>query len=239
MSHAERCHLGVEIDRYDDAIRRFVPSYETMLRVVAEEVAAVRPARVLDLGAGTGALAQAILDRAGRVGDCPSVVLLDLNAEMLEQARTRLAAFGDLIACRRQSYHDPLPRCDAVAASLALHHVPDMDEKRRLYERIYEALRPGGVFVNADAVVPADPDGRATAMEAWAAHMVDCGFTRERAFELFEEWAEEDTYQPLEEELDGVGAAGFEAECAWHEGPMAVVVGRKLGTVERKAGQIL
>lgn len=231
MSHAERCHLGVEIDSYDAAIRRFVPSYETMLRVVAEQVASVRPVRVLDLGAGTGALAQAILDRAGRVGPGPSVVLLDLNPEMLEQARIRLASYADQISFCQQSYHNPLPRCDAVAASLALHHVPDMAEKRRLYERIYEALRPGGVFVNADAVVPADPAGRATAMEAWAAHMVDCGFTRERAFELFEEWAEEDTYQPLEEELAGVGAAGFEAECAWQAGPMAVVVGRKPGQI--------
>ena len=34
------------------------------------------------------------------------------------------------------SFDAPLPECDAAAASLALHHVPTMERKRALYERI-------------------------------------------------------------------------------------------------------
>ena len=142
---------------------------------------------------------------------------------MLAQARTRLARFGDRVRFRKLSFHAALPRCDGAAASLALHHVPTLKEKQAVYEGIREALRPGGVFVNADAVMPADPAGRQAAYDAWADHMAACGIERERAFEHFAEWAEEDTYFPLEEELAAMRAAGLEAECVWRNGPMAVV----------------
>lgn len=227
MSHSVRSHLGVEVAAYDQAIRRFIPGYDAMLSVAAEQVGAARPAQVLDLGAGTGALSQAVLERAALEGFSTAATLLDVDPEMIGQARVRLARFAGRVFFRRQSYHDPLPSCDAVYSSLALHHVPRMSEKRRLYERVHDALPAGGVFVNADAVMPADPAGRTATFDLWAEHMVAQGLARERAFEHFAEWAEEDTYHPLEDELAAVGAAGFDAECAWHEGPMAVVVGRK------------
>ena len=227
MSHSVRTHLGVEVAAYDEAIRRFIPGYDVMLSVAAEQVAAARPRRVLDLGAGTGALSQAVLERAALDGFAPTATLLDVDGEMIDQARVRLVRFADRIGFLQQSYHDPLPCCDAAVASLALHHVPLMSEKRRLYKRVFNALPAGGVFVNADAVMPADAAGQAATYDRWAAHMVAQGVARERAFEHFAEWADEDTYHPMEEELAAVHAAGFHAECAWREGPMAVVVGRK------------
>ena len=238
MSHSVRHHLGIEINAYDETIRRFIPGYETMLRVVAEEVAASRPRRVLDLGAGTGALSEAILERA-IADDAPGVAVtsLDIDLEMIRQAQIRLAPFADRVSFLRQSYHEALPPCDAVASSLALHHIPEMAEKRRLYARIFGAVRPGGVFVNADTVLPADPAGRAATYEVWAAHMVDHGISRERVSQNFADWAEEDTYYPLSEELAAVAAAGFDAVCPWQEGPLAVVVGRKPPTTPCPSGR--
>jgi tRNA (cmo5U34)-methyltransferase len=40
----------------------------------------------------------------------------------------------------------------AVVSSVAIHHLTN-DEKRKLYERIFGALAPGGVFVNAEQVL--------------------------------------------------------------------------------------
>ena len=56
MSHSVRSHLRLEIDTYDETIRRFIPGYEEGLIRAARVVAGVSPALVLDLGAGTGAL---------------------------------------------------------------------------------------------------------------------------------------------------------------------------------------
>ena len=221
-THSVRRHLRLEIAAYDETIRRFIPGYEEMLRVAAGTLAPLGPALVIDLGAGTGALSEAIL----RHGEAGSVELIDVDDEMLAQARTRLAPFGDRARFRKLSFHAALPRCDAAAASLSLHHVPTLEAKQAVYSGIRAALRPGGVFVNADAVVPADQAGRDAAYAAWADHMAECGIERERAYEHFAEWAEEDTYFPLEEEMAAMRAAGLDAECVWHEGSMAVVAGR-------------
>ena len=221
MSHSVRRHLRVEVDTYDEIIRRFIPGYEAMLDAAARAVAAARPGLVLDLGAGTGALSEAMLGHEG-IG---VVELVDVDPEMLDQARARLERFGTRARFREQSFLDRLPPCAAVAASLALHHIPEMADKRAVYRRIHACLRPGGVFVNADAVMPATEPEREAEYAFWAAHMVSRGIPEERAYQHFEEWADEDTYFPIEEELAAMKAAGFEAEYAWREGPIAVLVG--------------
>lgn len=232
--HSVRRHLRIEIDAYDRTIRRFIPGYDAMVEAAAGAIAAAGAQAVVDLGAGTGALSEAILSRSGTT----AVELIDVDPEMLAQARRRLARFGRRARFREASFLAPLPPCGGAAAALALHHVPALDDKRALYRRVHDALHPGGLFVNADAAVPADPAARAATYDAWADHMASCGIERTRAFEHFEEWAEEDAYFPLEEELAAMRAAGFDAACVWRRGPMAVVAGRKAAR-PRSAGRLL
>lgn len=220
MSHSVRRHLRVAIDEYDASIRRFIPGYDEMLRQAASAVAAVSPHRVLDLGAGTGALAAEIL-RHAQVGE---VELVDVDEEMLGQARVRLAERADRARYTLASFLDPLPACDAVAASLSLHHIPSLDRKAALFGRVFAALSPGGVFVNADVTMPREGAARDQAYRAWADHLVASGIPEARAWEHFEEWAGEDTYFPLEEELAALSSVGFRARCLWREGVATVVV---------------
>ena len=224
-THSVRRHLRLTIDAYDATIRQFIPGYETMLGVVVRELAPVASGLVIDLGGGTGALAEAIL----RSGDSGTVELIDVDREMLAQARTRLGRFGNRVRFTEGSFLAALPRCNGAAASLALHHVPTLEAKRALYRRVHEALEPGGIFVNADATMPADSAASEATWGAWADHMVSQGIAREQAFQHFEEWSDEDTYFPLEDELAAVASAGFDAECVWREVGMTVVVGRKSG----------
>lgn len=223
MPHSVRKHLHIEIDAYDETIRRFIPGYSAMLDAAAEAVASVRPGVVLDLGAGTGGLSEALL-RHEAVGQ---VELLDVDTEMLERARTRLKPFASRAHFRERSFLDPLPSCDAMVASLSLHHIPTMQAKRELYGRAFDALWAGGVFVNADATMPTEPKERDALYRKWADHMVASGIAEGDAWRHFDEWAEEDTYLPLDAEMAAMRAAGFETECVWREGPMTVVVGRK------------
>jgi len=60
---------------------------------------------VIDLGAGTGALAGAILAAIPRA----RVQLIDIDPVMLEGAAARLAAFGSRAELRRASFDDALP----------------------------------------------------------------------------------------------------------------------------------
>lgn len=225
MTHSVRRHLRLDVEEYDETIRRFIPGYESMLDEAANGVASVRPALVLELGAGTGALAAELLARS-EVG---RVELIDIDPEMLDRARARLADHGERVRFTVGSYDDALPKCDAIGASLALHHIPSLDAKTALFDRAFHAVGPGGVFVNADANMPADPDERDRLYRLWANHLVRSGIEETRAWQHFAEWAEEDTYLPLQDELGALASVGFEAECVWQLGPMSVVVARRPG----------
>ena len=159
--------------------------------------------------------------------DAAVVELVDVDCEMLGRAEARLRRFGERVRLREQSFNDALPGCDAVAASLALHHVGDMGVKTALFARIAQALRPGGIFVNADVTMPEAGPQRAADYATWAAHLVACGITEARAYQHFEEWSDEDTYFPLDRELQAMGEAGFDAQCVWRQTPSTVLVGRK------------
>jgi tRNA (cmo5U34)-methyltransferase len=224
MSHSVRQHLRVDIDAYDEAIRRFIPGYEPMLAEAAAAVAAVGPNLVLDLGAGTGALSAGILAH----GEVRSVELLDVDPEMLEKARTRLAPFTYRARFRLASFDDPFPSCDGMAASLSLHHISTMEAKRALYGRAFAALSHGGVLVNADCTMPEEPEERKDMYGHWVNHMAAHGIEGAEAWGHFEDWSAEDTYMPLEDELAAFTWAGFQAECIWREGPMSVIVGTKM-----------
>lgn len=223
MSHSVRRHLHLEIDAYDETIRRFIPAYETMLAVAADAVAAVGPDLVVDLGSGTGALSEVLLGRP-RVG---VVELLDVDSEMMDQARRRLRPFGERVRFTLRSYDEPFQPCDAFAASLSLHHVATLEAKSALYSRVFEALRPGGVFVNADANMPTDRTERDRLFRYWADHLVASGISEDRAWRHFDEWAEEDTYLPLDAELEALAQLGFEADRVWSDGPIGVVVAKR------------
>jgi tRNA (cmo5U34)-methyltransferase len=220
-AHSVKRHLDVDADTYDVQIRRFIPHYDEMIATGVEVLAALAPsdAHVLDLGAGTGALSFAVLQGLPRA----RVTVLDVDADMLAEARRRLARFGDRVSFQEGSFLDPLPGADAVVASLALHHVHDLPTKTSLYRAIYDSLSPGGVLLNLDAAVSEGARLSALVFDRMAERMGDHGISDAEARGHFAAWAEEDHYFPLDVELAALREAGFdEVECFWRRGLSAV-----------------
>jgi tRNA (cmo5U34)-methyltransferase len=224
MAHSVSGHLKLRVAEYDELIKKLVPAYPAMRPVQLELLALALPGgrgRVLDLGGGTGALAAAIAERF----PAAEVEIWDTDPEMLGIARERCAAFGGRVHYVQRSFTDPLTPCDAVAACIALHHVKEMSVKAGIYRNIFAALRPGGLFVNADTAVAATPAIRDHTYKLWARSMAPHGIAEAQAFAHFASWSNEDYYPPLMTELRMVAEAGFaEPECFWREAA-AVVFG--------------
>jgi tRNA (cmo5U34)-methyltransferase len=139
---------------YDSERRRLVPCFDEFYSTAAELVARCHPSapRILDLGAGTGILSAAIVDRVapGRL------TLLDASADMLHRAATRLDRCHPEIVVQPLMAELPSGPYETVVSALAIHHLSDAD-KRVLYARIISVLTPGGIFINAEQVVGKSP----------------------------------------------------------------------------------
>ena len=227
MSHSVEGHLKLDIGDYDRLIRQLVPAYAAMRPIHLDLLALALPkgeGLVLDLGGGTGALAADILERFPKV----SVEIWDTDPAMLAVAKGRCARFGSRVRLVERSFTEPLTACNAVAACIALHHVKDMGVKAGIYREIYAALKPGGIFVNADTAAPSGGPLRNHVYELWAKDMGKHGISRKEAYDNFAQWAKEDYYPPLFEELSLLKAAGFaEPECFWRDAAAVVFGGTK------------
>jgi ubiquinone/menaquinone biosynthesis C-methylase UbiE len=122
--------------------------------------------RVLDVGCGPGRLALAFAERVGPTG---SVHGIDASVEMIKrassQARKRGATATFQVAFAQQL---PFPDAtfDAVACTLALHHVAEDDQPTAVGE-MYRVLKPHGRLLIAEFH---KGQGRRSAGPRWLRH---------------------------------------------------------------------
>jgi ubiquinone/menaquinone biosynthesis C-methylase UbiE len=169
---------------------------------------------LVDLGAGTGALALAAAP------ECRRVVAVDASPAMLAAARQRLDAAGranvELVRAGFLTYeHDGRPP-QLVHTRNALHHLPDFWKGVALV-RIHDLLTPGGTLVLRDLVYSFDPRDAEERVEAWlagAAPTAAEGWTRAELEEHLR--TEHSTFSWLLEPL--LEHAGFDIREASHRG---------------------
>src|SRR5262245_16205687 len=93
--HSVREHLGTAPQEYDRKIRTLVPGYERMLSTIGWWLSQTVPeqGRIVELGGGTGALAEAILKKLPNV----RIDIWDIDPGMLVVARERLRDFSERV----------------------------------------------------------------------------------------------------------------------------------------------
>jgi tRNA (cmo5U34)-methyltransferase len=210
--------------QYTALRRRLVPRFDAFYGAAVDAVSALGPRRVervLDLGAGTGLFtaAVAVAHPAARFD------LLDGSAEMLEEAKTRLA--GVIDAVHVQDMAGPLPAgpYDAVISAMAIHHLED-DATRSLFARVHEILAPDGIFVNAEQVAGPTPALAELYRIRWAADVAAQGASQAE-IAAAEQRRGFDRCRDVESQLIWLREAGFAtADCVYKYWETAVLVAR-------------
>ena len=205
---------------YDDARRRLIPPFEAFYGTAVEAVGlAGEPRRILDLGAGTGLLAS----RLRRAFPAAELTLLDGAGRMLAQARQHLGERG--VRYLEAALEDELPSgpWDAIVSALAIHHLAD-PQKRTLMERAHGALRPGGVFVNAEQVAGPTP-WFSDLYAAWHESRARASGSDDKEWAGAEQRMAHDRCVAVEVQLDWLREAGFgDADCLFKDHRFAVMV---------------
>lgn len=189
-------HRSQQVDIVLTAMRRSVP----------------QGGHVLDLGVGTGLVADEILSR------WPDVRLtgIDSSAAALELARDRLQRFADRVHLTQGDMVDDMPQgtFDAVIAFQTMHHITD-DAKERALGKVRDRLLARGILLIADRLAMdeahfAEEIGAlGERLEENAEHKGD------RSPSHFPERAQHKGDHPLglEDTLAWLGRGGFHAVC--------------------------
>ncbi len=215
-------HLGIKLNEYDAVIRTLIPHYEELIGSAGDAVGALARTApvVVDLGTGSGALAQQILKARPKA----RLIGIDEDAGMLAMAAKRLRGRIETIAGNFE--RTAIPRCDVISASFALHHIRTGRRKAAIYRHCFQALRPGGMLVSADCCLASAKGLRHRDHAAWLAHLQE-RYSRARSEGYLRAWAKEDVYFTLDREVDLMTEAGFRVEIAFRKTCFAVVVGLK------------
>lgn len=184
------------------------------------------PLAVLDVGAGFGAAAAAVLAAFPRA----RATLLDISEEMQRIGHARLAPYQGRYAYHTGSFDGgTLPDAlggpyDVVVSALAIHHL-DPEHKRFLYRTIAARLAPGGVFLQLDIVAAPNPDLQALYWE------IDDREHHERGEQPWDRTKIRHTeLQPLDDHLRWLREAGLQRlDCYWKRLDLVLIGGRKPG----------
>ena len=219
-------HLAVSPAGYDRRIRQYLPFYDELITEAARALGySLRPVRlIVDLGVGTAALSRACFDQV----PTSRIWGIDEDPAMLAVARARLGRRASRATLIEGSFlSTPIPRCDAIVATYALHHIRSARVKQSFYDRCFRALRPGGVLVSGDCAPASTDHGFARELDAWIAHMAPSCGGASGARRVYRSWGREDTYLPLAMEQRLLSKARLRVDVPWRRSPFAVIVGVK------------
>lgn len=203
-----------EAAEWDALTRRYQTRYDEMLEEVLLRVRLPSDeAVVLDLGSGTGILAELLLERRPNV----RVVLLDAAANMIRVAEEKLARFAGRVEFEVARFEEmPAGPFHAVVSTLALHHLGTDEEKQEQYRRIFDALAPGGCFWQGEVVRSSTETDARIDEERWVEWLRTQRFSDAEIADLIHRVRVNDRPAPLLDQLLWLRAIGFnDVDCAW------------------------
>lgn len=127
--------IDLQLTEFYDAIADIFPEKDEKISLV-------------DLGCGTGLELEQLFIKMPNL----FVTGIDLSREMLNQMRAKYANSNLHLICN--SYFDidfGQNKFDYALSTYSLHHFTE-EEKMTLYKRVYESLKPNGIYVEGDYI---------------------------------------------------------------------------------------
>ena len=194
--------------KYDQDIVNSIPFHRELHNLIAKFVGKnfneKKEYSVLDLGVGTAITSRLIKDALPQA----NFDLVDFSRQMLNGARKKMGLahakyiFGDYSKIKFNKKYD------IVVSVIGIHH-QNHAGKRKLFEKIYGLLKPGGVFIFGDLVTYKDKHQAALNNAKHYKHLADKA-TDEKTLA---EWAHHHMFlndlAPVEDQTKWLRDSGF------------------------------
>ena len=209
---------------YDGERRKLVPGFDDFYGTATYFAESItdRP-RILDLGAGTGLFSAFILKKYPDA----RVTLLDVSDKMLDVARGRFAGNSNVCYVVADYCTSGISGTfDLIISALSIHHLED-DDKKRVFENVYAALAPHGMFVNADQHL-AESSRYAERFEGYWRDFVDRFEHSREDMDRLMRRRQLDKEAKLSDQIQWLRDAGFRTvECVYKHALISVMVAEK------------
>jgi tRNA (cmo5U34)-methyltransferase len=222
MSTVTQEVYDITASTYDADRAKLIPCYDALYRRTTDLIPAGAK-NILDLGAGTGLLSQFVRHWYPEA----HIILADLSEPMLAKARARFASDPNVSFEVTDYTTAPISGTyDAVVSALSIHHIDDAS-KRSLFAKIFSALRPGGVFINAEQVAGSTPALDELYKKLWLQQVREAGATPDQiADSLYRQ--QDDRCASVEDQLTWLREAGFsDVDCWFKDNRFAVLAGTR------------
>lgn len=137
--------FAARVNGYDEHMLRDVGGCADGYRLMAELVAKLKPAKLLDLGCGTGLE----LDEIFKLLPDIDVTGIDMTAQMLAQILLKHPDKRLTLMLADYFKADYGDGYDAAVSFQTMHHFTH-DEKLHIYRKIHDALKSGGTYIECD-----------------------------------------------------------------------------------------
>ena len=212
-------NIVTEFDRfsnnYTDDMIRCVPHYKKLVASLVKYLPNdLNPHDILDLGSGNGNTMSAYYEHFPR----SKYTLVDISPEMHRICRERFPTAD--ISSVKEFFKDlqfDKESFDVALASFSLHHI-DAEEKKQLFHKIFEWLRPGGVFCYSDQMIDKTNPAYPEILKDWKSFVVGNYKSTEKWDWLMEHHAAFDIPNDYTKQINWLVEAGFhEVEIPWRE----------------------
>lgn len=223
-SEKVRKHFQKWAKEYDISEReKMIPGFYDFYGAVVDMVSQKR--NIMELGTGTGMLTELIL------ASYPDVRIngIDLTNEMLIQAEKKLRKYKDRLSLKSGDFNTIHfgNNYDAVVSSLSIHHLTSND-KKKLYKKIFNSLKKGGVFINADMVKSESGFIQKLYLTKWKNFMRRGNVSKESIKRRLQGVKKVDIYDTAQDQLTWLKKAGFKSvDVFWKYWNFAVFGGFK------------
>ena len=200
-------------EKYDTEIRKVLPYYEDFYRQVVDivKVRFDRPLAWLDIGCGTGKMAEA----AFKTLDIENFLFCDSSEDMIKIAKERFAGEKSKYVVSSFPELNESGPFDVITAIMVFHYFTKEDRRKSL-QKCYKNLRHDGIFITFENFAPYSEAGKRLFLERWKIYQRSQGRSAGSCDEHVGRYGNEYFPISISEHLELLRQCGFEqTEVIW------------------------